>query len=139
MNDSLLSNWQRSRRLLVTAGLLIALATMLGAFGTHGLKPRLSPEKFDSFEIAVTYHFFHALGLLGIALFQHNHASLWLVWSTRLLLTGIGLFSGSIYLLTFGAPSFLGMVAPLGGLSLMAGWVFFAIAAYQSGKEKLNE
>jgi uncharacterized membrane protein YgdD (TMEM256/DUF423 family) len=112
---------------LVIAGVLIATATALGAFGTHALKPILPPARFDSFEIGVTYQFFHALGLMGIALLQRSHMeSAGLRWSARLILVGLLLFSGSIYALTFGAPRFLGMVAPVGGTSLIVAWAIFA-------------
>jgi len=112
---------------LTIAGVLIAMATALGAFGTHALKPLLAPARFDSFEIGVTYQFFHALGLMGIALLQRSHPeSVGLRWSARLILVGLLLFSGSIYALTFGAPRFLGMVAPVGGTSLIVAWAIFA-------------
>ena len=112
---------------LTIAGVLIAMATALGAFGTHALRPLLAPARFDSFEIGVTYQFFHALGLMGIALLQRSHPeSAGLRWSARLILVGLLLFSGSIYALTFGAPRFLGMVAPVGGTSLIVAWAIFA-------------
>lgn len=47
--------------------------------------------------------------------------------AARLIVVGIVLFAGSIYALTFGAPKAIGVVTPLGGLSLMAGWVLFAL------------
>jgi len=112
---------------LTIAGVLIAMATALGAFGTHALRPLLAPARFDSFEIGVTYQFFHALGLMGIALLQRSHPeSVGLRWSARLILVGLLLFSSSIYALTFGAPRFLGMVAPVGGTSLIVAWAIFA-------------
>jgi len=117
---------------LAIAGVLITTATALGAFGTHTLKPVLPPAHFDSFEIGVTYQFFHALGLLGISLLQRSHpASVGLRWSVRLILIGLLLFSGSIYAMTFGAPRFLGMVAPIGGTSLMVAWGVFAATCWR--------
>jgi uncharacterized membrane protein YgdD (TMEM256/DUF423 family) len=124
-------NISDSRSSLVTAGVLIAIATALGAFGVHNLKPILTAARFDSFQSGVSYHFFHALGLIGIGLLQQKQPSGWLRWSARLVVAGIVLFSGSIYLLTFGAPRVFGMVAPFGGLSLMAAWICFAVAAFK--------
>jgi len=96
---------------LAIAGVLIAIATALWAFGTHALRPVLPPARFDSIEIGVTYQFFHALGLLGIALMQRSYPnSAGLRWRVRLIHFGLLLFSGSIYALTFGAPRSLGMV-----------------------------
>lgn len=117
----------RSRTLLTTAGALIALATALGAFGVHGLKPRIAPAAFDNYLTAVQYHFYHALGLLALGLAIRDGDNAWLRWSARLILAGIVLFAGSLYLIVFGAPRALGMVTPLGGAALMAGWVSFAI------------
>ncbi len=117
----------RSQKLLVTAGLLLVAATALGAFGTHGLRPRLDPKAFESYEYAVQYHFFHTLGLLGIALVMRDGDNSWLRWSARLVIVGVGLFAGSLYLLTFGAPKFVGAVTPVGGLTLMIAWLLFAV------------
>ena len=124
---------------LAIAGLLIAVATALGAFGTHALKPVLPPARFESFEIGVTYQFFHALGLLGIALVQRiNPDSTGLRWSVRLILFGLLLFSGSIYAMTFGAPRILGMVAPVGGISLILAWVVFARTCWTFTRQSTN-
>ena len=57
-----------SGRILAIAGVLLALATVSGAFGAHALKAHLSPDRLQVYETAVRYHFFHALGLLGIGL-----------------------------------------------------------------------
>ena len=123
----------RGHATMAIAGSLIAVATMLGAFGTHALKPVLTPARFDSFETAVNYQFFHALGLLAIGLLLRERASALLSWSARLILIGLTLFCGSIYALTFGAPKFFGMVAPFGGASLMAAWICFALALWRTG------
>ena len=131
MSDSAQSH-SRGSAIMATAGLLIAVATMLGAFGTHGLKPVLTPARFESFETAVQYQFFHALGLLGIGLLLRERTSVLLNWSARLILLGLALFCGSIYALTFGAPKFFGMVAPFGGVSLMAAWICFALAVWRT-------
>ena len=73
-----------------------------------------------------------ALGLSGITLMQRSHSdSAGLRWSVRFILVGLLLFSGSIYAMTFGAPRFLGMVAPIGGTSLMIAWVVFAITCWR--------
>jgi uncharacterized membrane protein YgdD (TMEM256/DUF423 family) len=117
-----------SRRTLVIAAVLITAATALGAFGTHALKPMLPPARFDSFETGVQYQFFHSLGLLAIGVLQRDlrYDTPALRAAIRLLLLGMLLFAGSIYAMTFGAPRWLGMVAPFGGVSLMAAWLVFA-------------
>lgn len=131
MSDAAQSH-SRGSAIMAIAGLLIAVATMLGAFGTHGLKPVLTPARFESFETAVQYQFFHSLGLLGIGLLLRERRSLLLNWSAGLILIGLALFCGSIYALTFGAPKLFGMVAPFGGVSLMAAWICFALAVWRT-------
>jgi uncharacterized membrane protein YgdD (TMEM256/DUF423 family) len=116
------------RRTLALAGLLLALATIFGAFGAHALRASLPADRLEVYETAVRYHFFNALGLLGIGLALRSVDALLLRWSAGLVLTGVVLFSGSLYALTFGAPRALGVVTPVGGLALIAGWLAFAAA-----------
>ena len=120
-----------ARKTLVIAGLLIALATVFGAFGAHALKGQLSQDKLQVYETAVRYHFLHALGLLAIGILLRTADSDLLRWSAIAVVTGIVLFSGSLYLLTFGAPRPLGIVTPIGGLALIVGWIMFAVALWK--------
>jgi uncharacterized membrane protein YgdD (TMEM256/DUF423 family) len=120
-----------SGRTLGTAGILLALAMVLGAFGAHALKGQLTPDQLHVYETAVMYHFFNALGLLGIGLtlrFVNRPA---VRWAAVLILVGIVLFSCSLYALTFGAPRLVGVVTPFGGLTLMAGWICFASGVWR--------
>jgi uncharacterized membrane protein YgdD (TMEM256/DUF423 family) len=105
------------------------LATLFGAFGAHTLKGQLSPDRLEVYETAVRYHFFHALGLLGVGLAMRFMDGALLRYAAALIVAGIVLFSGSLYALTFGAPRLLGVVTPLGGLALIAGWLLFAAGA----------
>lgn len=115
-----------ARKTLIAAGLLMALATALGAFGAHALKAHLTQDKLQVYETAVRYHFIHALGLLAIGVLLRSMDGSLLRTAAMLILAGIILFSGSLYLLTFGAPRMIGIVTPIGGLALIAGWVVFA-------------
>jgi len=121
-----------SGRTLATAGILLALAMVLGAFGAHALKAELSPERLQVYETAVMYHFFNALGLLGIGLTLRFVNSRAVRWAGVLVLIGIVLFSCSLYALTFGAPRPIGIVTPFGGLALIAGWICFAAGVWRS-------
>jgi uncharacterized membrane protein YgdD (TMEM256/DUF423 family) len=117
-----------SRKTLAVAGLLLALATAFGAFGAHALKAHLTPDRLQVYETAVRYHFFNALGLLGIGLALRQVDGSMLRTAAALVLIGIVLFSGSLYALTFGAPRLFGVITPLGGVALIAGWLVFAVA-----------
>jgi uncharacterized membrane protein YgdD (TMEM256/DUF423 family) len=122
-----------SDRALALAGVLLALATVLGAFGAHALKGQLSADKLQVYETAVRYHFFHALGLLGIGLtLRFVNVSL-IRWAAVLVLIGVVLFSGSLYALTFGVSPqpYFWIVTPLGGLALIAGWICFATGVWR--------
>jgi uncharacterized membrane protein YgdD (TMEM256/DUF423 family) len=121
-----------SSRTLAAAGILLALATALGAFGAHALKAQLAPDRLQVYETAVRYHFFHTLGLLGIGVTMRFVDGSPVRWAAVLVLVGVVLFSGSLYALTFGAPRFLGVVTPLGGLALIAGWLCFAAGVWRS-------
>lgn len=116
-----------ARKTLAVAGFLIALATAFGAFGAHALKAHLAADKLQVYETAVRYHFLNALGLLAIGVLLRSIDGELLRWSATLVLAGIVLFSGSLYLLTFGGPRFVGIITPLGGLALIAGWGLFAV------------
>jgi uncharacterized membrane protein YgdD (TMEM256/DUF423 family) len=120
-----------ARWILAVAGVLIALATISGAFGAHALRGHLSPERLAVYETAVRYHFFHALGLLAIGLTANAIDSSGVRVSAYLIIAGIVLFSGSIYALSFNAPRFFGPITPLGGLLLIAGWFTFAYAVFR--------
>jgi uncharacterized membrane protein YgdD (TMEM256/DUF423 family) len=114
-----------ARRFLIIAGVFLALATALGAFGTHALEPRLTASRFRSFETAVSYQFFHSLGLLGIGLYLRTEARRAISISGWLLVAGMTLFCGSIYALTFGASRAVIALAPIGGALLISAWVVF--------------
>ena len=123
---------QASRWILATAAVLVALATALGAFGAHALHTRLSPERLQLYETAVRYHFYNALGLLALGVLARSLDSAMLRWAAGLLVAGLVLFCGSILALAGGAPRAVGIVTPLGGVALIAGWVLFAISIWRA-------
>ena len=117
--------------LLGSAGAL--LAVLLGAFGAHVLKESLTAEQMAIYHTAAHYHFYHALGLLVIALLMlHFPTSLLLQWSGWLMVVGIGLFSGSLYLLSISGISWLGAITPFGGTAFLIAWLFFMIAVLRA-------
>jgi uncharacterized membrane protein YgdD (TMEM256/DUF423 family) len=118
------------RTTLVTAAILLALATACGAYAAHGLERVLEVRPLTNFRTGVQYQFFHALGLFGIALLRERHPRITaLAVSAWLLFAGIVLFCGSLYVTAFGYLRFLTAAAPIGGACLIAGWVALAYGA----------
>lgn len=120
----------------------IAVAVLLGSVGAHAMKPHLSPEALNSWDTAVKYQFYQSLGLLvlvAVGRLQALHQVLF-DWSLRLLTCGIVFFSGSLYLRS-SAPlsgidfSWLGPVAPIGGILFIAAWI---LAAFSFKSAALN-
>lgn len=123
------------------AALLGATAVAIGAFGAHGLKPRLTDYQMGIFEKGVQYQFYHALALLALSGWWNNKtnpASLkQLRWVAFLWAGGILAFSGSLYLLATRdllpfSVAWAGPITPLGGLSFIAGWLVLAFGFRQS-------
>jgi uncharacterized membrane protein YgdD (TMEM256/DUF423 family) len=117
-----------AKRALCSGALLMALATVIGAIGTHRLKVVLSNDSYGVLQTAVLYQFLHALGLLCIGILLQRRVDRVLGIAADLLLAGILLFSGSLYALLCGAPRGLGVLTPLGGLCLIVGWCVAATA-----------
>lgn len=109
------------------------LAVALGAFGAHGLKDRLDAHYLDIWKTGVTYQMFHALGILAVAMLLGKFATSALFsWSGWLMLIGIILFSGSLYLLSLTKVGILGAITPLGGVAFLAAWVLMIIGAVKN-------
>ena len=120
-----------ARLIIQLAALLGGLTVAIGAFGAHGLRKMLEASgRFDTFETAVRYQFYHALALLAVGVLATARPELRgpLGTTAGLWLGGVLLFSGSLYLLCFTGITKLGAVAPIGGLLLIAGWVRLLLA-----------
>ena len=114
---------------LIAGAVAMALAVGFGAFGAHIVQDMLTAERFEVYKTGVEYHFYHGIGLLIIgAIALHMPENNLLSWSGWLLLAGILIFSGSLYLLTLTDTAWLGAVTPIGGVAFIAGWILFAIA-----------
>jgi len=122
-----------ARTFIALGSINAALAVILGAFGAHALKARISPEMLSVYHTASQYHFYHALGMLLIgALASQVRTSGALQLSGFLMLAGIVLFSGSLYILAVTGVTWLGAVTPLGGVAFIAAWVVLAYAALRA-------
>lgn len=117
---------------LIIGSVAMALAVGLGAFGAHGLRNVLTEEMLNVFETGIRYHFYHAIGLLIVGFIAHYLPdSVLLQWSGWLMVTGILIFSGSLYLLSTTDLRWLGAITPIGGLCFMASWILLAAAVWQ--------
>ena len=114
-------------RVLGIAGLLMATGIVVGALAAHALQKVLEPRQLESLHTAVNYQLFNALGLLLIGLLLRGDDLPALKTVAGLLIAGIVCFSGGIYVMLAGAPRFLGLVTPVGGVLLIAAWGWFAV------------
>jgi len=122
-----------ARLIFQVAALLGALGVGIGAFGAHGLRKMLEASgRFDTFETAVRYQFYHTLALLAIGVLLQLRPELRLLGTTAWLwVGGILVFSGSLYVLCFTGITWLGAITPLGGLLFIGGWITLFLAARQ--------
>lgn len=123
---------------LKTAALLGALGVALGAFGAHGLKKLVPLETVSTFETGVRYQMYHVFALLIVGILYSQGAQKLLKGAGYCFLTGILLFSGSLYLLTaLKATETVGMngigiITPFGGVFFIIGWVLLALGIRKS-------
>ena len=104
---------------------------MAGAFGAHGLRELVTPQRLDVWNVATDYQMAHGLGLLLLSLTRpslDSPKSGWLQWSLWALLTGILIFSSSLYLLVWLDIAWLGAITPIGGSLLVVGWGLAAVS-----------
>lgn len=122
-------------RTFVAAGAINSfLAIALGAFGAHGLRSHLSAVLFAVYQTAVRYHMAHALALVLVGLLcERMPGSRLIPLGGWLLLAGIVLFSGSLYVLALTGVATLGAITPLGGLCFLAGWAVIAAGVLAPG------
>lgn len=123
------------RSFLIAGAIFGGLGVALGAFGAHGLQNITQDEKIlHGFQTAVQYQIYHALALLAMAIIFEKIPDRFIKWAGNCFITGIILFSGSLYLLTFlkiqesNAVKIAGPVTPLGGIFFIAGWLLLLAA-----------
>ena len=113
----------------VFASLSGLTAVLLGAFGAHALKGKLTPELLSAYETGVQYQLWHTLALLAVCALMHFSPSAKLLnFSAYLFMLGIVLFSGSLYILATTSLRDIGVIpigiiTPIGGLCFIAGWL----------------
>ena len=121
-----------ARLAIGSAAALLFVAVAFGAFGAHALRSKLAPDLMAVYQTAVQYHFWHALGLLavGILLAQKPESGT-LAAAAWLLVAGIVIFCGSLYVLALTGTRGWGALAPVGGTAFLAAWAALAWAAWR--------
>jgi len=107
--------------IVISGGIVCAIAVIVGAFGAHALEPVLDANAMGWIDTGVFYQTTHGLALIACGLLPgmaNNRTAM-------LFVIGIALFSGSLYLMALTGVTKLGIVTPIGGLSFLAGWVSF--------------
>ena len=129
-----------NRNFASIAAILGMLSVVLGAFAAHKLRDIASPETVATFETGVRYQFYHVFALLLVALLSEKFNNKWMIWAGNCFITGIILFSGSLYLLTalkIAESTHLllaGILTPIGGVFFIAGWIFLWLGVTQKDK-----
>lgn len=135
---------KHTHRIYTRLGFLIAaIGVILGAFGSHVLKELIGESELNTFDTGVRYQMIHALAIIIISLNHRKFDESKLDLALGLFLTGIIIFSGSLYLLAtrsiWGDDSFriIGAITPLGGVAFISGWLllFFKGFAPEEGKQ----
>lgn len=133
---------------LITIGVLGAIAVALGALGAHALKLKMNEgiitaDQLNGFDTAVKYQMYHTLALFGLLMLSKHIQSKLINYAYYFFLTGIIMFSGSLYLLCtrnlWQAEwlKVLGPITPIGGLFFIAGWACIALIGFNSPKENV--
>ncbi len=121
-----MSNMFTDKRIIGAGAISMFLAVAAGAFGAHGLKPYLAIDMLAVYHTAVEYQFYHSLGLMLCGLLARNDDHFRLRLSAYLMLVGILIFCGSLYLLSVTGLRWLGAITPIGGVCFLLAWSVLA-------------
>ena len=117
---------------LAVGAIYCALSIAAGAFGAHGLAERLSAERLVLWETGSRYLVYSGLGLIAVGLLARQNPAAALSLAGWSLTFGALLFSGTVLLLAFDVPRWLGAITPLGGVGMIVGFVALAVAAIKA-------
>ena len=116
---------------IIIGALLSALGIALGAFGSHSLKTKLNPEELVIYDIATRYLMYHAIGIISLGILTFNVSESVVEVPVILMLIGIVLFSGSLYLISIKGYTKLGVITPFGGTAFIVSWILLAINIFK--------
>ena len=126
---ALQKNYIMHKTYLIIAAVLGILSVAIGAFGAHGVRSVVPPDVLEIYETGVRYQFYHVFALMAVGILYAWAPHKFMSAAGLLFIIGIILFCGSLYLITAlkaGGKTVspgIGIITPLGGLFLIAGWV----------------
>jgi uncharacterized membrane protein YgdD (TMEM256/DUF423 family) len=118
----------------VYGAILMAIAIALGAFGAHGLKNILEDRMLDVYNTGVQYQVYHSIGLIILGIMSMFIKNIYLKIARITMISGIFLFSGSLYALSLSGIKYLGIITPFGGVMFIISWVMLALAIIKTTK-----
>ena len=116
---------------IVIGALLSAIGVIIGAFGSHSLKTKLNPEELVIYDIATRYLMYHSIGIISLGILAYNVPDSVVEIPIIIMLIGIILFSGSLYLISIKGYTKLGIITPFGGTAFIVSWVLLAINIFK--------
>ena len=129
---------------LALGALLAGITIAMGALGAHALKDILNAAQLQTYETAVRYQMYHVFALFLIGILQNQYPQLTLSICKKLVLVGMLLFGGSIYLVLFlthvsiPIPFWIYLITPLGGLCYISSWLLLAAKLYRVSQKVEN-
>ncbi len=121
------------RRLIIFGAFFGFLSVALGAFGAHGLRDILEANgRTDTYHTSISYMMIHALAIWAVAWLDEKYPQQPMHWAGYSFAIGIVLFSGSLLLLSIFGFGFMGAIAPIGGVALLAGWALSGFFVWRS-------
>jgi uncharacterized membrane protein YgdD (TMEM256/DUF423 family) len=125
------------RNTLLTGTLVSGLGVVIGAFGAHALNPVLAANgRLETFEVAVRYQFYHAFALLAVGILMEKFSSPLLNNAALCMISGVIIFSGSLYILSLTGITVLGAVTPFGGALMIVGWLLLFVGILKKSTAK---
>lgn len=123
---------KKMTNLIIALGAFNAfIAVAAGAFAAHGLKEILSAEYISTFKTAADYQMMHGIGMMLIGLLNRQQVTRYNIMAAFIMLAGIILFSGSLYLLTLTGIKWLGIVTPFGGTCFLVAWLMLCLVNFR--------
>ncbi len=126
------------KKIIALGCALAALSVILGAFGAHSLKSKLTESGLDVFKTAVQYQMYHAIAILFVGQWVNELGERRARLITQLFAIGIVLFSGSLYLFTIeevlniSRTTLIGIATPLGGVCFISAWVLACFSMFKT-------